>query len=173
MSFFQVERILEKRVDKGGYTEYLVKWRNYDVRRLSCILTSLNQTYLVQDPEENTWEPLENLAEAEKAIKLFEKEQVTSFNLFTSNPVFQDAKNQTTIKSQGQGGNKRKYSTVVQQVGPKCAITNVIVLLRRLYIFIVGQGASLQVCSGGGQDHWVCKVAAHTLAPTHVYYSCS
>ena len=30
-----------------------------------------------QDPEENTWEPLENLGEAEKAIKLFEKEQVT------------------------------------------------------------------------------------------------
>ena len=31
-----------------------------------------------QDPEENTWEPLENLGEAEKAIKLFEKEQVTN-----------------------------------------------------------------------------------------------
>merc|ERR1719209_1873703 len=54
---YEVEKILEKRVQKGGYTEYLVKWRNYD------------------DPEENTWEPLDNLAEAEKAIKVFEKDQ--------------------------------------------------------------------------------------------------
>merc|ERR1719228_1684167 len=54
---YEGERILEKRVEKNGYTEYLVKWRNYE------------------DPEENTWEPLDNLGEAEKAIKLFEKEQ--------------------------------------------------------------------------------------------------
>merc|ERR1719154_909137 len=40
-----------------GFTEYLVKWRNYD------------------DPEENTWEPLDNLGDAEKAIKAFEKDQ--------------------------------------------------------------------------------------------------
>ena len=27
----KVEKILEKRTQKGGYTEYLVKWRNYEV----------------------------------------------------------------------------------------------------------------------------------------------
>jgi len=47
---YKVERI----IDKDGYSEYLVKWKNYE------------------DPEENTWEPLDNLADAEKAIKAFE-----------------------------------------------------------------------------------------------------
>ena len=54
---YEVEKILDKRVNKTGFTEYLVKWRSYE------------------DPEENTWEPLDNLGDAEKAIKLFEKEQ--------------------------------------------------------------------------------------------------
>ena len=27
----KVEKILDKRTQKGGYTEYLVKWRNYEV----------------------------------------------------------------------------------------------------------------------------------------------
>lgn len=53
---YEVEKILDKRVNKTGFTEYLVKWRSYE------------------DPEENTWEPLDNLGDAEKAIKLFEKE---------------------------------------------------------------------------------------------------
>ena len=30
-NLLQVEKILEKRTQKGGYTEYLVKWRNYEV----------------------------------------------------------------------------------------------------------------------------------------------
>ena len=53
---YEVEKILDKRAEKGGYTEYLVKWRNYE------------------DPEENTWEPVDNLGDAEKAIKAFEKD---------------------------------------------------------------------------------------------------
>ena len=54
---YEVEKILDKRVNKAGFTEYLVKWRSFD------------------DPEENTWEPVDNLGDAEKAIKVFEKEQ--------------------------------------------------------------------------------------------------
>ena len=54
---YEVEKILDKRVNKTGFTEYLVKWRSFD------------------DPEENTWEPVDNLGDADKAIKLFEKEQ--------------------------------------------------------------------------------------------------
>jgi hypothetical protein len=65
---YEVERILEKRVERNSLIEYLVKWRNYDVRLLASSLSPL------QDPEENTWEPLNNLGEAEKAIKLFEKD---------------------------------------------------------------------------------------------------
>ena len=53
---YEVEKVLDKRVEKGGYTEYLVKWKNYS------------------DPEENTWEPVNNLGDAEKAIKAFEKD---------------------------------------------------------------------------------------------------
>ena len=53
---YEVEKILDKRVEKNGYTEYLVKWKNYD------------------DPDENTWEPIDNLGDAEKIIKAFEKE---------------------------------------------------------------------------------------------------
>ena len=26
---YEVEKVLDKRVEKGGYTEYLVKWKNY------------------------------------------------------------------------------------------------------------------------------------------------
>merc|ERR1712243_423201 len=53
---YEVEKILDKRAEKSGYTEYLVKWKNYS------------------DPEENTWEPVNNLGDAEKAIKAFEKD---------------------------------------------------------------------------------------------------
>ena len=34
MLAIQVEKILDKRTQKGGYTEYLVKWRNYEVKLL-------------------------------------------------------------------------------------------------------------------------------------------
>ena len=27
---YEVERILDKRVDKFGFTEYLIKWKNYE-----------------------------------------------------------------------------------------------------------------------------------------------
>merc|ERR1712243_101821 len=53
---YEVEKILDKRAEKGGHTEYLVKWKNYE------------------DPEENTWEPVDNLGDADKAIKAFEKD---------------------------------------------------------------------------------------------------
>merc|ERR1712133_255990 len=53
---YEVEKILDKRAEKSGYTEYLVKRKNYE------------------DPEENTWEPVDNLGDAEKAIKAFEKD---------------------------------------------------------------------------------------------------
>ena len=52
---YEVEKILDKRQRKGGM-EYLVKWKNFD------------------DPDDNTWEPSDNLGDAEEKIKKFEKD---------------------------------------------------------------------------------------------------
>ena len=52
---YEVEKILDKRQRKGGI-EYLVKWKNFD------------------DPDDNTWEPSDNLGDAEAKIKQFEKD---------------------------------------------------------------------------------------------------
>ena len=52
---YEVEKILDKRQRTNGL-EYLVKWKNFD------------------DPEDNTWEPADNLADAEVKIKMFEKD---------------------------------------------------------------------------------------------------
>ena len=52
---YEVEKVLDKRVKKGNSVEYLVKWKNYD------------------DPDDNTWEPADNLREAKVAIEKFEK----------------------------------------------------------------------------------------------------
>ena len=67
-----------------------------------------------QDPEENTWEPLENLGEAEKAIKLFEKEQVTKLREgnMTIVQILQELKGHAAAKAQGQN-NKRTYAKVL------------------------------------------------------------
>ena len=52
---YEVETVLDKRTKKGGQVEYLVKWKGYD------------------DPDDNTWEPADNLKEAEALIKKYEK----------------------------------------------------------------------------------------------------
>uniref|UniRef100_A0A914CAP2 Chromo domain-containing protein n=1 Tax=Acrobeloides nanus TaxID=290746 RepID=A0A914CAP2_9BILA len=48
-----VEKILEKRIKKGGKTEYYIKWKGYD------------------SPSDNTWEPAEN-CDCPDLIKEFE-----------------------------------------------------------------------------------------------------
>ena len=60
---YEVEKVLDKRVKKGQ-VEYLVKWKNYD------------------DPDDNTWEPADNLKEAKTAIDKFEKVSRLVFILF-------------------------------------------------------------------------------------------
>ena len=59
---YEVEKILDKRQRKGGI-EYLVKWKNFD------------------DPDDNTWEPSDNLADAEAKIKQFEKDLEAKSNI--------------------------------------------------------------------------------------------
>jgi len=52
---FEVEKVLDKRTNKAGDVEYLVKWKNYN------------------SPEDDTWEPRENLEGAETEIRKFEQ----------------------------------------------------------------------------------------------------
>merc|ERR1711936_1369211 len=56
---YEVEKVLDKRVQVGNQVEYLVKWKGYD------------------DPDDNTWEPADNLREAKVAIDMFEKDLQT------------------------------------------------------------------------------------------------
>ena len=45
---------MDKRLIKGKKIEYLIKWKNYD------------------DPEDNTWEPADDLEVADELIQIFE-----------------------------------------------------------------------------------------------------
>ena len=60
---------------------FCLQWRNYE------------------DPEENTWEPVVNLSDAEKAIRLYERDQETKMSVSSKN-------------------NKRKNGPVGQQQNP-------------------------------------------------------
>ena len=62
---YEVEKVLDKRVKKGEKVEYLVKWRGYE------------------DPEDNTWEPKDNLFSegAKEKIKSFEAKASASVNV--------------------------------------------------------------------------------------------
>ena len=63
---YEVEKVLDKRVKKGNTVEYLVKWKNYD------------------DPDDNTWEPADNLREAKVSSQRRSSEQLTSLGSFFS-----------------------------------------------------------------------------------------
>ena len=52
---FIVEKILDKRNAKKGKVEYLIKWKNYD------------------NPEDNTWEPVDNIDGYKNLIEAYEK----------------------------------------------------------------------------------------------------
>jgi len=52
---FEVEKVLDKRINKNGEPEYLVKWKNFN------------------DPADDTWEPMANLDGADIEIKKFEQ----------------------------------------------------------------------------------------------------
>ena len=95
---YEVEKILDKRVERGGAgIEYLVKWRNYE------------------DPEENTWEPVDNLADAAKLIKAFEKDLEAKMNPLTVNGK-NPGKRKTAPGGGAQNNAKIQRVETVQQV---------------------------------------------------------
>ena len=55
---FVVENILEKRIAKKGKEEYLIKWKNFDL------------------PEDNTWEPVDNIENYKHLIDAYEKKSL-------------------------------------------------------------------------------------------------
>ena len=88
---YEVERILDKRMNKSGFTEYLVKWKNYE------------------DPEENTWEPFDNLGDAEKAIKLYEREQEAKMTVNTN----KNSKRKSAPGKSCNGDSTAKFETLL------------------------------------------------------------
>jgi len=92
---YEVEKVLEKRMKKGGQVEYLVKWKNYD------------------DPDDNTWEPADNLKEAKHAIDKFEKDLESKNSSAVKSSLKRKSaavgkENETkAVKIEGKGGNKK------------------------------------------------------------------
>lgn len=62
-----VEKIMDKKIDARGFVRYLVKWEGYP-------------------PSSNTWEPLENLAECDKALQAYEIVQALRISKNQINP---------------------------------------------------------------------------------------
>eukprot|EP00092_Neocalanus_flemingeri_P087793 GFUD01110853.1.p1 GENE.GFUD01110853.1~~GFUD01110853.1.p1 ORF type:complete len:259 (+),score=91.30 GFUD01110853.1:42-779(+) len=74
---FIVEKILDKQVANKGNIEYLIKWKNYN------------------NPEDNTWEPIDNIAGYKNLIDDYEKklvdvqetnEEIDESDLITDSP---------------------------------------------------------------------------------------
>ena len=58
-----MEKILEKRRTKKGKLEYLVKWKDYDL------------------PEDNTWEPVNNIVKYQQLVEEFESKLLADQNV--------------------------------------------------------------------------------------------
>lgn len=52
-----IEKILDKKIDSKGFVTYLVKWQGYSSK-------------------DNSWEPIENLVECDKAMQEYEKQRL-------------------------------------------------------------------------------------------------
>jgi len=108
---YTVEDILEKRVNRKGKVEYLVKWENYP-------------------HSQNTWEPLENLINSMDIVKDFEareeakKESLTESqnNISREAPIHKSQKDfnyctpvnpEKTINNESGGGMNQKKSDEV------------------------------------------------------------
>ena len=78
---------------KGKKIEYLIKWKNYD------------------DPEDNTWEPADDLEVADELIQIFENSMVQNKKLNENQENLQndiDNKTQTTNSETKKAKNSSK-----------------------------------------------------------------
>ena len=131
---YEVEKILDKRVERGGAgIEYLVKWRNYE------------------DPEENTWEPVDNLADAAKLIKVFEKDLEAKMNPLAAN-VKNPGKRKTGPGGGAQNNAKIQRVETVQQVSSICVhlFTWNALLLYEMHVH-AHKPTRANLCSGKGE----------------------
>ena len=84
---------MDKRLVKGKKIEYLIKWNNYD------------------DPEDNTWEPADDLEVADELIQIFENSRVQNKKLNENQENLQndiDNKTQTTNSETKKAKNSSK-----------------------------------------------------------------
>ena len=78
---YEIERIVSKRTTQQGFTEYYIKWKDYN-------------------DDENTWEPLENLIE-DKAFEVifnFENSEETKAKLRGARLFFTGDKNNSQVQ---------------------------------------------------------------------------
>ena len=68
---YEVEKILDKRTQKGGYTEYLVKWRNYEVktRKLKTLFTILHFNRTLRRIPGSLWTTLARLRKPSNSLR--------------------------------------------------------------------------------------------------------
>merc|ERR1712106_361280 len=100
---FEIEKILDKRLMKGDKVEYLIKWKNYD------------------DPEDNTWEPADDLEVADELIQIFETETMVKKKIEYSKAV--DKKKEEVVKSTN-NQEKDDKKTKTEKPNAKKANTN-------------------------------------------------
>merc|ERR1711892_511816 len=97
---YEVEKILEKR-GKGKKLEYLVKWKNFEKE------------------EDQTWEPMDNLAESREIVELFEKElfgKKANPDIITPKKVSKREKSNSVTPSKNGGVAEEKDEYEVEKI---------------------------------------------------------
>ena len=87
---------------KGKKIEYLIKWKNYD------------------DPEDNTWEPADDLEVADELIQIFENSMAQNKKLNENHKNLHDDRTTETTKSETK---KEKNSSQKKKPNPKPDVT--------------------------------------------------
>ena len=101
---------MDKRLTKGNKIEYLIKWKNY------------------YDPEDNTWEPADDLEVADELIQIFETETMVKKKKQFSKVVDEkkekesqsaNMKKKTDKKTKTKKAEEKKYNLNCRKMEPE------------------------------------------------------
>ena len=95
---FVVENILKKRIVKKGKVEYLIKWKNFD------------------EPEDNTWEPAENIESFKHLVDDYEKQILDEKKIQEQDKQNTKAEKQEVEKKKETKSDKTKIEAKPQKV---------------------------------------------------------